>query len=512
MLYIFIYENVDDLYTSIDFTYIMYTNKDLHMHENIIIEKLKIDGKLITKRCTESYLQKIGEYNWVLNNTPHDFITVSDKVRWLIYGGGYCDVCKCRTKVDVSGRGFAKYCKDHFHYPKKGKLASNHKDVDIDLVRSLYLDQHKSILEISGILKNISNVTLKKKMVEADIPLRSHSDTQTLNSTSKDTHIHLFTKDWWQTEYSTKPSTQIATELGCSPSLVLQRLQLYDIPAVTFCKDTIPEKTVMNILDSIGIPYEKKVRGMLTNNKELDFLIPSYNLAIEVNGIYWHSAAAGKDSTYHLNKTLECNNRGIQLIHFWDSEVQTHTEIIRSMLQSKVKSNIRIFARKCTLQEVNSTDAKLFFNSSHMQGYTPASKTVGLFYDGVLVCAGSFSKPRFNKQYDWELIRFSSALGVNIIGGLSRILNTISGSIISYANRRWSIGNAYDSVGFKCIGNTKPSYGYTKDFRLIENRMKFQKHKLVSLPQYDNSKTESTIMNEAGYTKVWDCGHLIYTR
>jgi hypothetical protein len=53
---------------------------------------------------------------------------------------------------------------------------------------------------------------------------------------------------------------------------------------------------------------------------ELDFYLPDFNIAIEVNGAYWHSIDAGKDQTYHLRKTQLCKNIGIHLIHIFDYE------------------------------------------------------------------------------------------------------------------------------------------------------------------------------------------------
>jgi len=49
--------------------------------------------------------------------------------------------------------------------------------------------------------------------------------------------------------------------------------------------------------------------------KELDIVIPSKGIAIEFNGLYWHSEASGKDRNYHLDKTKACEAKGYQSIH-----------------------------------------------------------------------------------------------------------------------------------------------------------------------------------------------------
>lgn len=79
-------------------------------------------------------------------------------------------------------------------------------------------------------------------------------------------------------------------------------------------------------------------------------------------------------------------------------------------------------------------------------------------------------------------------------------------------NRRWSVGSAYHRCGFEHVKTTKPAYFYTKDFQTLETRMKYQKHKLTHLIEYDEKKSESKIMEELGYSRVWDCGQLVFVR
>ena len=57
-----------------------------------------------------------------------------------------------------------------------------------------------------------------------------------------------------------------------------------------------------------------------TNNRsliapyELDIAIPEKKIAIEYNGLYWHSEGQGKGYRYHLNKYLACKEKGYRLI------------------------------------------------------------------------------------------------------------------------------------------------------------------------------------------------------
>jgi len=116
------------------------------MTKEDFIEKLKIDGKIITSRCSEKYLKKHDLYDWLINNTTDDFITVKEKIRFILYGGGYCRVCNKRTNISNMHEGFADYCKEHFHEPKKNKLAHNRSNVDLDLIKKLYYEEINIII------------------------------------------------------------------------------------------------------------------------------------------------------------------------------------------------------------------------------------------------------------------------------------------------------------------------------------------------------------------------------
>ena len=65
---------------------------------------------------------------------------------------------------------------------------------------------------------------------------------------------------------------------------------------------------------------------------ELDIFIPDKNIAIEFNGLYWHSEEHGKDKNYHLNKTELCEKKNIQLIHIFEDEWENNNVKIKELL------------------------------------------------------------------------------------------------------------------------------------------------------------------------------------
>ena len=76
---------------------------------------------------------------------------------------------------------------------------------------------------------------------------------------------------------------------------------------------TTYERRICKFLEENNIKYIPNNRKAIKG--ELDIHIPDYNLAIETNGLHWHSERYLGDD-YHLIKTNKCNEKGIKLLHF----------------------------------------------------------------------------------------------------------------------------------------------------------------------------------------------------
>lgn len=256
-------------------------------------------------------------------------------------------------------------------------------------------------------------------------------------------------------------------------------------------------------------------RDIIKNRQEIDIFIPKHNIAIEINGIYWHSESMGKYKDYHLHKTKECNVKNIHLIHILDYEWLFKKEIVKSIILSQLGlMTNKIYARKCVIKKIVDTKIiRSFLDNNHIQGYTHASTSLGLYYDEELVSIMTFGKNRFNhNNNEYELVRFANKLNTNVVGGASKLfkefINNNQYSIIySFADNRWSSHNTiYSKLGFIEKVKSSPGYWYTKNFTERFHRFNFNKNRLKTLGLDINNKTEFELMKEIGYTKVWDCG------
>lgn len=244
--------------------------------------------------------------------------------------------------------------------------------------------------------------------------------------------------------------------------------------------------------------------------KQLDFYIPDKNLALEFNGDYVHSVNHGKDTNYHLNKTKLCSEQGIRLIHIFEYEWNVSKDICKSIISFALGTyETRVYARQCEVREVESKEARVFLEENHLQGFTPSSYRVGLYYNDELVQLLCFGKNRFKKN-EIELLRMCTKLNTQVIGGFSKLLNHQPYyTFVSYVDLSKFNADGYLSNGFEVIGQSSPNYKYIKGERVL-NRLNAQKHKLPVLlgDDFDASKTESENMRDAGWWQVYDCGNL----
>ena len=269
------------------------------------------------------------------------------------------------------------------------------------------------------------------------------------------------------------------------------------------------EKELTNFIKNIYTGTIIENDRSVLNGKELDIYLPDKCLAFEFDGLFWHSEYT-KENNYHLKKTEQCEKLGIQLIHIFEDEWRYKAEIVKSRIRGLIGLNNRIFARKCLIKEVPYKDSNNFLNENHIQGNCNSKYRYGLYYNDELVSLMTFGKSRFKDEF--EMIRFCNKLNMNVIGGASKLFQHFIKNhpeihnIISFADRRWSIGNLYKKIGFTKEYNTPVNYYYVMDY-FRKNRIEFQKHKLVA-EGFDPNLSEHEIMLSRGIYRIYDCGNI----
>ncbi len=274
---------------------------------------------------------------------------------------------------------------------------------------------------------------------------------------------------------------------------------------------SIKEKEIIDWLKELNIDFIEGDRKIL-EGKELDIYIPSKNLAIEFNGLYYHSELF-KEKNYHLDKSLKCQEKGIQLLHIWEDEWIFKQDIVKSIILNKLGLiKEKIYAIECEVREVK--DSKLvrnFLNENHIQGYSQSSIKLGLYHKEKLVSLMVFGERKIKKNIEFELIRFCNKINSNIIGASSKIFTYFKNNydfkeLISYSDFRLFGDKMYETLGFTKIHLSPPDYFWCKDLER-RHRFNFNKQKLIK-EGYDPNKTEVMIMHERGYYRIFSCGQV----
>lgn len=256
-----------------------------------------------------------------------------------------------------------------------------------------------------------------------------------------------------------------------------------------------------------------------TINQSLDIYIPSKKIAFEFDGLYWHCEVK-KNNHYHLTKTRECLKKDVQLIHIFEDEWIYKKEIVKSRIKNLLGvSDIKIYARKCTIKEINNKQCKEFCEKNHLQGFVNGKYALGLYYNEELVSIMQFGLLRKNlgsknECGKYELLRFCSKLNYNVIGGAGKLFNHFINNyspdeVISYADKRWSKGNLYEKLGFVLSHSSKPNYFYVfGDTR--KNRFNFRKDLLISKYGCPKEMSEHEFCLKQHWYRIYDCGALVY--
>ena len=80
------------------------------------------------------------------------------------------------------------------------------------------------------------------------------------------------------------------------------------------------EKKIVNSIKSVYSGEVIENSRKIIAPQEIDIYLPQLKLAIEFNGLYYHSQLRNKTKEYHLNKSIVCRKKGIRLIHIYEFE------------------------------------------------------------------------------------------------------------------------------------------------------------------------------------------------
>ena len=273
-----------------------------------------------------------------------------------------------------------------------------------------------------------------------------------------------------------------------------------------------------NRLDQFNINYEMEC---VLDNFSYDFKIE--NTLLEINPTYSHNTTVTPifnnspvkkepiSKFYHLNKTETAQKYGLRCIHVFDWD--DWNKIISFFIPKQ-----KLYARKCEIKEVSKQECNEFLNLYHLQS-TCRGQTIrlGLYYDNVLVQIMTFGQPRYNKNYEWELLRLCSNSKYVIVGGSQRLWKHFldiynPSNIISYCDVSKFSGKVYETLGMELLQRTVPNKIWSKHHLKITNNLLNQQgaDRLIGTNLGKNTSNYE-IMIANGWKEIYDCGQLVFS-
>lgn len=249
--------------------------------------------------------------------------------------------------------------------------------------------------------------------------------------------------------------------------------------------------------------------------KELDIYIPGKNIAIEYNGLYWHSENQNKNKNYHYKKWEKCKKAGVDLITIWEDEWNRNNKA--------VKNQLSILLKFPSVEEVDTSECKVipldeksfcdFLDVYHGKEYRESDIHLGLIDKKEnLVSVSGWSI----KNNDIELENYTSRCIVD--SGLDKMMSLIklyakmkSFSEISFIdNREMTNIKELKKAGFSKEFDLPPEYHYVyntggkniKRINALTNDIFKNDPHLI----YKEGLTEKELARLNGLERIWDCG------
>ena len=275
-----------------------------------------------------------------------------------------------------------------------------------------------------------------------------------------------------------------------------------------------PEQAIADFISANGFTVKQSDRSLLKGSgigaKEIDIVVPEAKLAIEFNGLYWHTENCGKDSQYHYNKWEAVSQTGYQLIQIWEDEWVKNPELVKNMILHKLGASTmpKLFARKTKVVVLSTGDTRNFLEQYHIQGFASGSYYYGLADATGNILAVLVLKREANNRLN--IIRYATA--ANVVGGFTKLLKYVERnhevkSFVTFSDNCVSDGGLYRNSGFVAEKELPPDYRYLwRGERKHKFQYRLKRFKTDDLLLWEDGLTEKELAKLNKLHRIWDAG------
>lgn len=257
-----------------------------------------------------------------------------------------------------------------------------------------------------------------------------------------------------------------------------------------------------------------------------DFYIVDLDCYVEYNGYYRHKSDPDTINRDNIKRQFAIDNN-LNWLEFDDMDKLLHhfgcnkniTFPWEKSFNKSIKYKLR--ASDLIIKDVPKSECNKFLMDNHYQGKCNGqSIRYGLYKNNELLMIMTFGKPRYNKNYQYELLRLCTRQEYIIYGGANKLFkyflhNNEVRNVISYCDKSKFSGNVYEQLGFVKLG--KPNHGihWIKDNKRISNNqlLRLGFNNLVGKKIgviYNKGTSNEQLMIQHGWVPFKDLGQQSY--
>lgn len=328
--------------------------------------------------------------------------------------------------------------------------------------------------------------------------------------------------------FKEKHSQAVKTSMTLQRKEHLSKLAIERIQSGNNKVITRPNRIIGDLLKRIGIPfkYEQPIEDICRT----DILILNEQIAIEIDGDYWHSnpliyqdrsltysQSSNKINDQIKQQQLKSKYPDFKIIRLWESDIYFKIlECAQKILNCLPQYSLPNYQfDQYSIIEISVDIAKDFCDKYHyLRKSFPVvpKKQYGLYWNNHLIGVAVFSIPSsgYNNSI-LELSRFCLVDGLpknSASWFLSRILKLIKDypqlqNLISYADDSLHLGTIYKATNWKSMGSTKGTYYYlNKSGEHLSRQMIYRHCKAMKIPEKDYvQRMQLTKVNTSTKTK-----------
>lgn len=275
------------------------------------------------------------------------------------------------------------------------------------------------------------------------------------------------------------------------------------------------EDRLFNIVKIIRPTALNNVKLPALNGKELDMYIPELNLAIEFNGLIWHSEInsllTGRDKKRDYHKYKLCYKNNISHLLIYEDEFLYKKEQILNILEYQLAMHIPLSGADTYVKRIkHGVTGRDFYNQHALNTVVPDKNTeyVGIYLRVYSTLLGVVCLQKHTDKI--EIVGYAWRPETNIKHSWAKCRDVIDQEfkpkkIVFVADHRLNHSHFALALRLRPVGELEPEFKYFKYPEGIR-----QNASEIQLDIKDTSLTEWERMLISGYNRIWDCGSTIW--